>query len=101
MKVHVDAEFMQFVYWLKKQSEKELKEVPVPKPVQGIADKLRDAGHQVYLVGGAVRDIQIQNKALEETITWCDQTIAKWKEHHPDWKPEEIRESAEIPRKSP
>jgi len=91
MKEIKTTEDMQFVLWLKKQCEYEMANPPMPKPVKDIAETMNKAGHKIYLVGGATRSIVDGNQRLQETIDWCDQAIAWWKETHSDWEPKEIK----------
>lgn len=91
MKEIKTEEDMQFVWWLKKQCEFEIANPPIPDYVKKIANTFNEAGHKIYLVGGATRSIVDGNQKLQETIDWCDGVIAQWKKLHPDWKPQEIK----------
>ena len=90
MKEIKTEEDMQFVWWLKKQCEYEIANPPMPDYVKTVAKTFNEAGHKIYLVGGATRAITSGNIELQKTIDWCDDVIEKWKKQNPNWKPQEI-----------
>jgi len=88
-KITIDAEFINFLRWLQPQIKAEL-DTPFETWMHGklspemniVGNRMKDAGHKTYLVGGAVRDslmnYNTENKRLRELLDYCDDTIAQW-----------------------
>lgn len=75
----LNAQFVEFVSALKRQCKKELDHIVVPPEVREVANKLKEKNHEVFVVGGQVRDWLSANEQLRSTVEWCSQTIKQWR----------------------